>query len=90
MYIIAEAPYFKCHTINIGTRQLGRPRASTVVDVKADKKEISKIINEIINHEKYNFCTENNKPYGNPGSSDLIFRFLEENINNLNKKESFV
>ena len=87
---IAEAQYFNCHTINIGTRQLGRPKASTVIDVKANKKEISKTINKIINKEKNDFHTENNNPYGNPGSSELIVKFLENNINNLSKKKSFI
>ena len=87
---IAEAPYFNCHTINIGSRQLGRPKASSVIDVNANKEEISKIIKKILNNEKNYFCIGNNKPYGNPGSSDLILKFLEDNINNINKKQSFV
>ena len=86
---IAEAPYFKCSTINIGTRQMGRPRAASVFDVKANKIEISKAIQDVIKKEiKGMFKDE--KPYGEAGSSALILKFLEDNINKLNKKESFI
>ena len=41
---ILEMPYFKKITFNLGTRQQGRVKSKSVIDVKIDSKSISKNI----------------------------------------------
>ena len=41
---IAEAPYFGVTTINIGSRQKGRPRCPSIIDIRADSDLILKEI----------------------------------------------
>ena len=38
--IIKEAPFYGAHSLNIGTRQLGRESSSTQVNSKAEKTKI--------------------------------------------------
>ena len=73
-----EAPFLKIPSINIGTRQSGRPKTISVIDVSYDKNEIKKAMIKIIKNK--NFLQQINKQkniYGNGNSSKKIIRILE-------------
>ena len=79
---IKETPYFKCPTVNIGTRQDGRLRANNVIDVNYNANEIYlaiiRSINDVSFQDKIN---KTHNPYdgGNTG----------KNIANILKKLNF-
>jgi len=73
---LLEMPSFRKFTINLGDRQKGRIKASSVIDCKFSTNEILKCIN-------YAFEKTNNKrlkhlinPYGHGGASDKIISIL--------------
>lgn len=75
---IIEAPSFKTGTVNIGSRQDRRPRASTVLDVQMDANQISNAIKICLSkdfkHEAKN-CTN---LYGSGGAAELIVKTLAD------------
>ncbi len=84
---ISEAPYFGVTTINIGSRQTGRPRCPSIVDVPGDAK---KIYNEINNTLKLDNKSTKYETYGSPGASEKILHFIENNIGTFSKKQGFL
>jgi len=68
-----EAPSFKKPTINVGDRQKGRIRASSVIDCEPEKDAIFNAIKEayIIN------CSNTVNPYGDGDSSSRIITILK-------------
>lgn len=83
---IIEAPAVKTITLNIGTRQLGRLMAKSVINCKPEKKEIIKNIKKIYS-KKYKKNFKN--PYGNGGASNKIIKVLENNKTNLSIEKKF-
>lgn len=83
---LIEAPSFKIATINIGDRQKGRLKASSVQDCPPVKKDI---LNSILNSYILNLDSVIN-PYGNGGASKNILKVLKEsNFNNILKKSFY-
>ena len=79
---ISEAPSFKIPTINIGNRQDGRIRANSIIDCKANQKDITNAF-KIINSKSFKKNLKNVvNPYGNGGASKRIVRTIEKVINN--------
>ncbi len=79
-----EAPFLHIPTINIGTRQEGRFKAKSVIDVDYNKKQIKNAIQKAISDKKFLKIVKNQKsPYGNGNSSKKIIKILE----NMNIKE---
>ncbi len=74
---ILEAPSCGVPTINIGSRQAGRPRAQSVIDVGCEENQIISAINGVIStvNSPANRNVEN--PYGLPGASNRIVEILE-------------
>lgn len=73
-----EAPFLKIPSINIGTRQSGRPKTISVIDVSYDKNKIKKAITKIIKDKKFLQKIKQQKNiYGNGNSSKKIVRTLE-------------
>jgi len=73
-----EAPFLKIPSINIGTRQSGRPKTISVLDVSNDKNEIKKAIKKTIEDEKFLYRIKKQKSlYGDGNSSKKIIRILE-------------
>ncbi len=73
-----EAPYLHTPTINIGTRQEGRVKAKSVIDVDYDKTEIKKALKKAMYDKKFLKIVKNQKsPYGNGNSSKKIIKILE-------------
>jgi GDP/UDP-N,N'-diacetylbacillosamine 2-epimerase (hydrolysing) len=69
---IAESPSFKKGSINIGDRQKGRLKASSVIDCDPDKDSIVKALNFLYSSTfKQRLKTVSN-PYGEGGASKFI------------------
>lgn len=68
-----EAPSFKVPTVNIGDRQKGRLRATSVIDCSDDVDEIEKAIREAIRMD----CSEVLNPYGDGMAAKKIANILE-------------
>lgn len=73
-----EAPFLKIPSINIGTRQSGRPKTISVLDVSYDKNKIKKSINKTILDKKFLKKIKKQKSlYGDGNSSKKIIKILE-------------
>lgn len=71
---IYEAPSFKIPTVNIGERQQGRIRASSVIDCVCEKKAISSAIEKA----KTLDCAATVNPYGTGEATQHIIAVLED------------
>jgi UDP-N-acetylglucosamine 2-epimerase len=61
---IKETPVFGCPTVNIGSRQLGRLRASNVIDSHYDAGEIVATVRKCLNDEDFRNAARNSpNPY---------------------------
>lgn len=74
---ILEAPICGVPTVNIGDRQKGRMRASTVIDCKPDREDILKAIGEA---EDRSEDIEPDMIYGCGNTSDRIVEILKEKM----------
>ena len=70
-------------SVNIGTRQSGRPKSKTVINVGYNKNHIKKAVKKAIDDEKFNNIKTAQSLYGNGNSSKKIIKILEKI--NLNK-----
>ena len=87
---LAEVPTFKKGTINIGDRQRGRLRASSVIDSATDHKSIIESLNILFSSSFSSKLTDVENPYGNGGASTSIVQILEQqSLDNLLKKHFF-
>lgn len=77
---LLEVPSFKKPTINIGSRQNGRLKASSVIDCSAERRSILKAIQFVYSSQFQDTLKSTINPYGNGGASKLIKEILE-NIN---------
>jgi len=73
---LLEAPSFKVPTINVGTRQDGRPRAKSVIDVECDEKSIIEAVLLASSGEFLRSIENLQNPYGQPGASEKISDIL--------------
>lgn len=82
-----EVPSFKKPTVNIGDRQKGRLRASSVIDCKPEKYEIINAIREAYKLD----CSNTVNPYGDGDSAARILYTLKtiSDYNRLLKKHFF-
>ena len=81
---ITEAPYFGVKTINIGSRQKGRPRCPSIIDLKPNSELIYNEIKKSLLSDKIKYST-----YGEAGASQEILKFLLKNKGKLSKKKGF-
>ena len=87
---VAEVPSFKKATINIGDRQRGRLKASSVIDCEPNLLSILEAINRSFSPDFLDKLKTTENPYGSGGASDLIIKKLEGiTCNNLLKKTFF-
>ena len=68
MTILLEMPYFKKITFNLGTRQQGRIKSKSVIDVKIDSKSISKNID---------YAMSNTFGFGGHNASLIFKKYVE-------------
>ena len=75
---IIESSSFKLPVINIGTRQQGREKASNVVDVDYNCKEILNAISFIESNEFKDRLNHCENPYGDGKASERICKILDD------------
>ena len=88
---IIEAPALKVPTIDIGDRQKGRLKSSSVINCDADQVSIEKAIKLAISDEFKKQCKNTVSPYGNGNASKLIAEKIIEVVkeNNIDLKKKF-
>mgnify|MGYP001323777245 CR=1 FL=1 len=75
---LAEAPSFKIGTINIGDRQKGRLRASSVIDCGQSESEILSSIKKLYSSDFQLKLKSVKNPYGEGNASDRIIEILDK------------
>lgn len=68
-----EAPSFGIPTVNIGARQLGRPRAGSIIDCRAERKDILSAMLQGFDLD----CSRTVNPYGDGHASERIIEVLK-------------
>ena len=81
---LLEVPSFKIPTINVGDRQKGRLKASSVIDCKAAEKSIDRALNFAFSSAFQEKITFTVNPYGDGHTSKKIISI----IHNSNKLKS--
>jgi len=74
---ILEAPSFKVGTVNIGDRQRGRIRASSVIDCLPTEEGISEALIKLFNEEFRQLFKQTISPFGEGGTAKKIMHVLE-------------
>lgn len=85
---IIEAPSLKIPTVNIGTRQEGRVRASSVIDCPSEAKSIARAIRMALS-PVFAAKLRRPNPYGDGRTAPRIARILLEKAEGLGVKKSF-
>ena len=75
---LLEAPSLKVATINVGSRQNGRPRADSIIDVECEESAIKSGIERSQSDEFQSLLATVNNPYGQPGASQKILNAIQE------------
>lgn len=84
---LIEAPSFKIATINVGDRQKGRIKASSVIDCDSNKTAILNSISNAYSKEFQSKLENTINPYeGNNSSDKIITTLLEINLDTIIKK----
>ncbi|MCT7498975.1 UDP-N-acetylglucosamine 2-epimerase [Aliarcobacter cryaerophilus] len=87
---LAEAPSFKIGTINIGDRQKGRIKASSVIDCEPNKDSILKSFEKLYSKEFQETLKTTINPYGNGCASKKIVEILKNvDLKNILKKSFY-
>ncbi len=87
---LTEAPSFAIGTINIGDRQKGRLRASSVIDCIPTRENISEAFETLYSKEFQQTLKDAKNPYGGGNASHSILKVLKEvPLNGLLKKSFY-
>ncbi len=87
---LIEVPSFKKGTINIGDRQRGRLRATSVIDCEPERKSIKVAFSRLFSTEFMSHLPTVKNPYGDGGASAAIVQQLEQqSLDNLLKKRFY-
>lgn len=87
---LIEVPSLNKGTVNIGDRQKGRLKASSVIDCDPNRLSIANAIATLYSDEFQSGLKGVSNPYGGGGASNMIVRILEEqNFNQLLKKNFY-
>jgi GDP/UDP-N,N'-diacetylbacillosamine 2-epimerase (hydrolysing) len=87
---LAETPSFKIGTINIGDRQKGRIKASSVIDCEANKNSIVKAFAKLYSKEFQESLKTTINPYGDGCASKKIVEILKSvDLGNILKKSFY-
>lgn len=79
---IAEAPYFKIPTVNIGVRQRGRIQAESIINCNAVASEIAGAVKKAMSDEFAMIAAKSVYPYGDGHTSEKILAALHEWLDN--------
>lgn len=73
---LLEAPSFHLGTVNIGDRQLGRLKASSVIDCAPLRQEIARSLDVLFSEDFRNLLPKVRNPYGEAGAAVKIAEIL--------------
>jgi GDP/UDP-N,N'-diacetylbacillosamine 2-epimerase (hydrolysing) len=73
-----EVPTFKKGTVNIGNRQKGRLKASSVIDCEPSQKSITDAICKLYSEQFQSILNNITNPYGDGGASEKIIEIISE------------
>lgn len=74
---LTEVPSMRRGTVNIGDRQRGRLKATSVIDCEPLRESIGAAVQKLYSAEFRSLLETVENPYGQPGASDKIVRVLE-------------
>ncbi|MFY8272914.1 UDP-N-acetylglucosamine 2-epimerase [Pseudoalteromonas sp. SSDWG2] len=84
---IIEAPSFHVPTVNIGSRQDGRPRSASIIDIEMESKLVEESLQKATSEEFKQLCQQATNPYGQGNSAEKIVEILASiDFNTLSKK----
>ena len=84
------APSFKIGTIDIGDRQKGRIKATSVISCSPDKISIKKAFTKLYSKDFQNLIKKTVNPYGKSGASANIVSIIRSmNFKNIIKKQFY-
>jgi len=86
---ICEVPSFKKGSINIGIRQKGRLKASSIIDCIPNRYKINEAIKKLYSTTFQKKLKNTVNPYDNGETSDLVIKILESSYDKLNVKKAF-
>lgn len=87
---LAEAPSFKIGTINIGDRQKGRIKASSVIDAEPNYQSILKAIEHLYSDSFKETLITTKNPYGEGSASSEIIQIIKNtSLKHILKKSFF-
>ena len=87
---IIEAPSLKVGTLNIGNRQKGRIKATSIINCGSSYKEIQKGLEQLLSAPFKKKLSRVKTPYGKGGTAEKIFNIINnEVLEGLLKKEFF-
>lgn len=75
---LTEVPSFKKGTINIGSRQLGRLQALSVINCEPKEEHIKSALTKLFSHKFKSSLATTSNPYGEGGASDLVVNVLRD------------
>lgn len=75
---LAEVPSFRKGTINIGDRQRGRLKASSVIDCAPQREAIGQALQTLYSQEFQAALPAARNPYGDGGASEKIVKILQD------------
>jgi len=74
---IIEVPSFGIPSLNIGSRQKGRMKASSVLDCRPDQLDISKNLALVLSADFKRQCKNVFNPYAQDGTAEKIFNIIK-------------
>lgn len=87
---LVEVPSFHIPTVNIGERQKGRLRASSVIDCEPRKSEICKAVNKAKRKEMQELAANVMNPYGDGDTTGKIVAAIQKMFRDgINLKKKF-
>jgi GDP/UDP-N,N'-diacetylbacillosamine 2-epimerase (hydrolysing) len=87
---LIEVPSFRKATINIGDRQQGRVKSTSVIDCDTNREDIEKAIKKALSLEFKEELKSSNNPYGEKNSSIEIVDVLKTiDLSNIVKKQFY-
>ena len=86
---ICEVPSFKKGSINIGIRQKGRLKASSIIDCIPNRHIINEAIKKLYSTTFQKKLKDTVNPYDKGETSDLVIKILESSYDKLNVKKAF-
>ncbi len=87
---IIEAPSLKVGTLDIGNRQKGRIKATSIINCGSSYKEIQKGLEQLLSAPFKKKLSRVKNPYGKGGTAEKIFNIINnEVLDGLLKKEFF-